>query len=480
MAAIPVLLASLVLGWLLARTLTANACTGPRWTALVFELSLGALLGPGVLSITTFLLLWMGIATPAVLIAAIVVLITGAALVCRKRASAALPQAAGPPDGFPWNWALALSVLAGGAFLLLDFYAATTAAPDGEWDAFAIWNLRARFLAAGEQSWHRAFSDEIGGGMFGSAHPGYPLMLSSFVASQWMVAGVFSRIAPAVTSLLFTFAVVGLLGASLALRRALSLGFLACLVLFASEIFVSQAAAQYSDIPLALCFLTALVLAEMAEGAPSAWLLAGSGFAAGLGVWTKNDGWPFLIALLAVLTWRHRRAAAWAVCGALPAVAVTVLMKALLVDTPEALFPRTFAELSTKLADAGRWWQIAAKFGQTLWETGPLWAHPVLLVAALAFVLGWIPPVERRARLWLMVPIGAALVAYYAIFLVTRADLRWHLDTAASRLFAQLWPASLWIAFQVLNPPATGAPADARRTRGSRRSEPARTSSTSL
>ena len=49
--------------------------------------------------------------------------------------------------------------------------------PQGNWDAWSIWNLRARFLAAGGIVAHRAWSP-----LLSSTHPEYPLLTSAFVA----------------------------------------------------------------------------------------------------------------------------------------------------------------------------------------------------------------------------------------------------------------------------------------------------------
>src|SRR5580693_2037708 len=55
----------LAAGWFLARTLTAGAYSGPRWAALLFEVALGALFGPGLASVLYFALVRAGVATEA-------------------------------------------------------------------------------------------------------------------------------------------------------------------------------------------------------------------------------------------------------------------------------------------------------------------------------------------------------------------------------------------------------------------------------
>jgi hypothetical protein len=339
-------------------------------------------------------------------------------------------------------------------------------------DAISIWNLRARYLASGGDFWRRAVSSDLGGQMTGSAHPGYPLFLSGFIAIQWSVAGGFDEMAPIAASLLFAAAALSLLGASLASRRSVALGLLAWLVLLASEVFASQTAAQYSDLLESLGLLGALVLLEAAGEAPEPRVLAAAGLAIGLSCWIKNEGWPFALAALAVGAWRFRsRGFAWLAGGALPGLLATAVLKFFFVHGSESMFPHTAAEAMEKIAGAGRWWQAALGFGKAVFDAGSPWTHPVLLAAVLAMALGFVPTAERRGRLSLWIPIGATVAAEYGLYLVSTVNLDWHISTTVSRLVAQLWPSLIWLFFLLLRAPedafvaAQPAPARSQRKR---------------
>jgi hypothetical protein len=175
--------ACLVSGWFLARALTAGAFLGPRWSSLLVELSLGALFGPGLASILCLALLRAGAATPTGVITTVVTMLAACSAIWRKFTQAA-PQPPAASKKFPWNWALWVCATAALGLFLLDFQAAAGANPYGEWDAMAIWNLRARFLSSGGDLWLRAVSSESVGGMAGVAHPGYPLFLPLFSRSH--------------------------------------------------------------------------------------------------------------------------------------------------------------------------------------------------------------------------------------------------------------------------------------------------------
>ena len=290
--------------------------------------------------------------------------------------------------------------------------------------------------------------------MTGAAHPGYPLFLSSFVAMQWVVAGNFDAAVPVAASLLFPIGLWMLLGASLASRRSVTLGALAGLLLIASEVFVSQAASQYSDLLAGLAFLSVLVLLEAAAstGTPTRLLIA-AGLAMGFAPWIKNEGLPFSLAAMAVVVWKFGACGClWSAVGAAPGLVATAVLK-LVSEGKESMFPSTIAEALLKIADPARWWQAILGFVKAIFDAGNPWTHPVLLAIALAVVLGLRASTERRAQVWLWIPVAAAVAAEYALYLITNADLSWHISTSVSRLLAQVWPSLIWLTLLLLRTP---------------------------
>jgi len=445
-------------GWFLARTLTQDAWKWPRWAGLLAELSIGGLFGPGLASILYFFLVAAKAANRASVMVMLLAMLAGSAAVWWRLGGDGVKQDAEPARAFRWTWALWIGVAAGVLFFALDFHAASSANPAGEWDAMSIWNLRARYLASGGELWRRAVSSDLGGQMAGAAHPGYPLFLSGFVGLQWTAEGGlesgFDSSAPIAASLLFAASALILLGASLASRRSIALGLLAWLILLCSEVFASQSAAQYSDLLQGLAFLCALVLLEAAADRADARLLLAAGLAIGLSAWIKNEGLPFALAAFAIAAWRFRlRGIVWVGLGILPGFLALAVMKLFFVHGSEAVFPSTVGEAMAKIAGAGRWWQAALGFGKAVYDAGNLWTHPVLLAALLAIAFGFVPAKERRARLWLVIPIAATAAAEYGLYLVTTADLNWHISTSVSRLVAQLWPSLIWFFFLMLREP---------------------------
>ncbi len=428
-----------ILGWIVVRLLAPLR----SW---VLQISLGVGLGIGITSSVYFLLVWIGIANRVtVLSAEIVLLAVAAVLFFRSKPAFQTPPQFAKPS---WIWALRGALILGVCIFALDCSEGLTASPGGEYDAAAIWNLRARYLAAGAPAWKYAVSDKTG-----TNHPGYPLLTSGFIARTWTLIGDTRASTPAVFGLTFAVVTFGVLFGSVSLLAGEAIGMLAVLVLLASEGFVSQATAQYADIPLSYYLLSSLALLALSEWSPP--MLALSGAFAGFAAWTKNEGWPFVAFVCAIALWRGgRRALAWIAAGAAFPLVLTLAFKLFLVEGREGMFPATAAAALKMIVTGGRWGEIIGSFVGSFWTLGFPWAHPFLLMAILAWAFGF-----ARKQWWLLLPPLGLLAADFGIYLITANDLTWHLNTSNNRVVMQVWPAILFSFFIMLRPPAITAPA---------------------
>ena len=209
-----VLVLAFASGVFLALALTPRFQSWPRWASFLYIGGLAALFGPGLASVLYFGLVVMHAATPGAIYG-----VNGALLAVSVVAAIKLReprvQSEERTQRFPWTWALAVAFAAGCVLLILDMQSATEANPNGEVDASAIWNLRGRYLAGGDETWKRAISPSLGGGMTGSSHPGYPLFLSSVVAMQWTASKSFDSSVPIAAGVVISLAVLALLVLSL-------------------------------------------------------------------------------------------------------------------------------------------------------------------------------------------------------------------------------------------------------------------------
>jgi len=228
------ILPPIVIGLLITRTfLPLNRPAAAAW---LLNLSLGAGLGIGVLSLLFFLVrllvgpsnLVYGIAE----ILAIAAATTGCWLFRDKALSGADPR---PFGG--WQWLLLGATVVCLVLAEAQFLDSSAASPYGNWDAWSIWNLRAKLLAQPDGSWKNAFSpllNQLAGG--GATHGDYPLLLSGFIARCWSLTGSIGDVTvPIAVAGLFALATVGLLIGGLAVLRGWTTGLTAGLILLGTR-----------------------------------------------------------------------------------------------------------------------------------------------------------------------------------------------------------------------------------------------------
>ncbi len=352
--------------------------------------------------------------------------------------------------------AVAAAALSGAA----AFAANTIANPHGEWDAWAIWNLRARELVRAGAGWRTSVSEQ-------TVHGDYPLLLPGAVARLWVYAGTESTLAPALLAAAYSAALVVLMYAVLTALRGRTQGLLGALCLLGTPAFLTTAAWQYADIPLAYYLLAALGLLAVAdhEAEPRPLILAWAGAAAGLAAWTKNEGILFVLCLTmtrgASALMRGRlgwASVGWFAAGLLPAAAAVAYFKLTLAPPTYEFAGQRGDALVARLTDPTRYAAIARAAGGELVHTG----GPLLIaLVAYAVLLGRTRDLRaRRAAGSAALVLCLVTLGYAGIYLITPADLVWQLSHSLDRLFLQLWPSALLVLFLSTASPAeldTGA-----------------------
>jgi len=315
--------------------------------------------------------------------------------------------------------------------------------PQGNWDAWSIWNLRARFLAAGGALPQRAWSPALSW-----THPEYPLLIPAFVARCWTYAASSGDAAPIATSYAFFLALIAILTGGLAAWRSRTLGLLCGLALLGSPHFLHEVPAQYADIPLACYFAAATMFAFLDRP-----LLAG--LFAGLAAWTKDEGVLFLVVFLVAGSVLRRSQFFLTAASAMPAAILAAVFKF-------ALAPRLSTAFGSAAGHLFRIGQVLAALAHEFAAMSMGWYHPALPLIALAIALRF----DRSRRQDLLfagaIPI-AMLLGYFCIELITPNDLSWQLQTSLSRLLVQIWPALLLFVFASLCTPESAAVVEPRK-----------------
>lgn len=405
----------------------------PRWSVWFLVLGAGPACGMGLTSCLFFLL--HPVAPPIGLVLRLM-LLAAFSYDCWRRRGKQPPRASSPrPSYVPILWiAFALSLL----IVTNAMSHAWDANPQGNWDAWSIWNLRAKFLASGGGLASRAWSP-----MLSFTHPEYPLLLSGIVASSWVDAGLISDIAPMAIAYVFFLALILMVTGGIAALRGETLGLLSGLYLMGIPALVTEASSQYADVPLG-CYMAGAVLFALLERPILAGVLAG--FAA----WTKDEGLLFLAVMLVAVGVLRRSALVRFCCGAAPAAALALIFKLVVARGTHSIVSggSSFAGLF----DFSRWEVVAFAMVKEVigWNIG--WYHALLPLMVLLLVLRFD---HRQLRDGMFAAtIGLAVVlGYFAVYLITPNDLNWQLQTSLTRLFVQVCPVLLIAAFIGMNAP---------------------------
>jgi len=385
-------------------------------------------------------------------------------LVWRPRRAAVAADAVGPGSRDAPRWpAYAVAAAAVLATALLAEH--TFRYPDGGWDAWAIWNLRARFLARGGEGFRAAFSPEI---LFW-AHRDYPLLIPGAVAQAFLLVRSESPWVPAAISYAFAAAAVALLGAAARELRGSGWGALAALALLSTPCFVGFAANQQADVPIGALLLAACALTAIAVESGQLRALLPAGFAASLAAWTKNEGALYLSCLaLALLAtrWAPARDRVRGLLrfglGALPVLALVAWFK-LRIAHESDLFGGASA---SRIFDAGRWSELLAVLPRRIvyFQDWALWLFAE--VAVLAILLPRLP--RRPAARAIGTAVALALAVTMAVYVLQPHPLLWFFRASIDRVLIQLWPSALLATVLLLAPqpgvrgsPSSGAAADA-------------------
>lgn len=426
----------------------------------LLTLALALCCGLGLSSVVTFWWTVLGAPLGSRFVGVDVLLWVSIALVSWRvlqRTRVADPVSSAPAPGAPRltiaDW------LVRAAFVAVAFIAVATvvahyrAGPHGEWDAWAIWNQKARFLLRETDHWTQLLA-------IAWTNPSHPLLVSLSVARLWAYAGSETTLVPAMLGLLWGVGIVAAVMGALdtRLRRAWIAG---CAVV-APGAFPQLAAAQTADLAIALFLVVTLVMLRAvvqastsdAQGTRAGMLLAG--LAAGTAAWTKNEGLLLVgvsTLIVASMMLSHRRplAVGWWLGGVLPFGLTVAWLK--LVEAPIA--PEYMSEmqgpagLMERALDPAHHALIARLTGWRWVTWGGPWAAGALLLTIVAAAGAVWSRAGESARVVLLVVV-AMFAGYYAMWVVSPLDTPWLVNTTFDRLLMQLWPSLVLVAFSAV------------------------------
>lgn len=318
--------------------------------------------------------------------------------------------------------------------ILVILFLATLQQLYGYWDAWAIWNTKAKFLTSG--NWQQLFSHQIKW-----MHPDYPLLLPSIVAAGWSISGAYSPVVPFMVALLFSWSVYLLVKDWVShLFNNRVYGVLGGLLMISLPAFLRWSGSQYADIPLASFILLGSILLYFSTNNLSVFI---SGFAFGLAIFTKNEGLLYFILILVSLTYTF-----WKINKKIPFNSVLLLVGGALPGILSAFIVKNYAarnEFITNLPKVissisfHKFFLVIKGFLREflVWKE---WM--VFWIIAILFLV-FLHKGEKKHYFWntfFTALIVLCFISFFLIYLVTPQDIVWHIQTSFNRLLIQIFP----------------------------------------
>ncbi len=321
--------------------------------------------------------------------------------------------------------------------------------PQGYWDAWTIWNMRARFLVRSGEQIGIAFSSLL-------AHSDYPLLLPCNVARIWTLLGNESLFVPIFTAFSFTIATIGLLFSSLSYMQNRYQGLLAVLFLLTIGSFMERGADQMADIPIGLYYLSTIICYSIYhfENEKSFYYIFLAGIMAGFAAWTKNEGILFFIVVILarfLLGFSssgfhgYLREITIFCCGAAPIILLVSFFKLKFAPLNYIILGQGVEITLSRLFDGSRYLLIGKSF---IFELIDLFDDHWILIALVIIFWGFSTNKQNKLGIqntWYT--LSLMLIGYFMVYIITPEEVIWHLRTSLSRLLMQLLPSAIFLFF---------------------------------
>ena len=299
----------------------------------------------------------------------------------------------------------------------------------GEWDAWAIWNLQAKYLSD-PLNWKNMLLNTKNG------HPDYPLFVPGFVA---FFNRLFGNARIEVISFAFSFWISVLIPIVLfiqTLRKSLILAIIILWYFATDSFYITRGVSMYADTTLAFFFLAALISVRQQENKLLWHWVAGA--CIGCCLWTKNEGMilSVLFFVFYVRQFYQQRFLRPILLGTALPLIVLVFFKFVYAPANDMVGGQNLHTMH-QLLDTSRYNLIYTHFTDNFRQKFGTLRVVVLLYLGYHLLLRKMP--DKQFLL-----VSTCLVAYFVVYVLSVQDLEWHLSTSADRLLHQLMPAMVY------------------------------------
>jgi hypothetical protein len=361
------------------------------------------------------------------------------------------------------NWAWLRNI-----FLILLFFSLASFllktfgdSPHGKWDAWAIWNFRARWLFRGGDQWAYAFSNYVI-----DSHPDYPLLLPVSVFRAWHLIGKDAVTIPILMAGFFTYGSIVLILSAIALLRGPNQGYLAAIMMLLTTKLLKVGAHQYSDVPLAFYILSTIILFGIKHRYPIAALriMYLAGLTTSCAFWTKNEGLVFWVLIVGVHftgdmilnDWRRSlKEFSSFLLGLTPVLGTLILFKLKFAPPNDIVNLNSLSYFWNNLLNIDRYHIVLIAFAEDIF----FFNDGVFILLAVYLSICGINKVLLRDRQFLaqvtvlVLMLGCYFFTYVIFSHNNLNNLQWHLSSSLDRLVIHLWPSLVFLFFYCVNGP---------------------------
>jgi hypothetical protein len=305
--------------------------------------------------------------------------------------------------------------------------------PLSEWDAWAMWTMKAKAIAL----LGRLDAGVFAGVPYHHLHLDYPLLLPAVEAIGFRFMGAIDTQVIHVQVALLTVALLLSLPRLLGGRVPAAVAWASALLIGVAPSLVDQAGAGLADAPLAVFFAMAAVCAWrwLAEGRRELLVLTALFAAAVLA--TKREGGPFVAALMVVVLvaagrGRRREALAAGLVALATAIPWQLWLHANGVDTSNGEIP--YAKVVDPSYLAGRLGRIPTGGASLVWHALQPGAWLAIVPAAAVAVVLAARGGERRTAIFVAAVACLVLLSVVWAYWVGRPSLHYYLQHSARRV----------------------------------------------
>ncbi len=345
------------------------------------------------------------------------------------------------------------SVICAFTLLIALYYYVASVHPHGEWDAWAMWNMKMKFLLLSS-----APLDDILTNLSWHTHPDYPLLLP--LINVWLNSFSHTHMlyVPFITCILLTVSCAMFMytGLSLFIKKGYAL--LATLILGFHPYFAFSATQQYADILIALFVLISLICFYLLdkESNPAISILAGLNL--GFLTFAKNEGIVFA-ALLSVIflirLWQQRnKQKSNLPCYVLFLITLliaclpTIIFKLFLAPPNSDILPN-ISQTGLQMINVNRLAVIFDYLGKEIIHKKWCYIWMLILIMVITKLFKFL----KKETLWVTLFFLSYFIIIIFIYLVsTQTRLNWWIPYSLPRIYFYLLPAILFHVFYVYWP----------------------------